>query len=37
MSEMFDEKNHPFTICGCAWHVENKCGDESLITWICWL
>jgi len=24
--DMFDERNHAFTICACVCYVEDKCG-----------
>jgi hypothetical protein len=24
--DMFDEKNHAFTICACVYYVEDECG-----------
>jgi len=23
---VFDEKNHAFTICACVWYVKDECG-----------
>jgi len=25
-ADMFDEKNHAFTICACVCYVEDECG-----------